>query len=91
MIISTGDLKENYSIIDTIFAIDSHKDGFFSGADPNKAFEGLKSQLAKKCQSLGGDAVINCQFEYRDALADGLTKKKHAIEIFGYGTAVKLN
>lgn len=35
MIISTGDLKENYTIIDTIFAIDSHKDGFFSGADPS--------------------------------------------------------
>lgn len=90
MIISTGDIRENYSIIDTIFAMDSHKEGFFSGTDPNKAFEGVKMQLSKKCQSLGGDAVINCQFEYRVALGDGLMSKKQVIEIFAYGTVVKL-
>lgn len=90
MIIATGDIKQNYAIIDTIFAMDSHKEGFLSSADPNKAFEGVKLQLAKKCTSLGGDAVINCQFEYRVALGDGLMSKKQVIEIFAYGTAVKL-
>ena len=90
MIIATGDIKQNYSIIDTIFAMDSHKEGFFSTADPNKAFEGVKLQLTKKCNSLGGDAVINCQFEYRVALGEGLMSKKQVIEIFAYGTAVKL-
>lgn len=90
MIIATGDIKQNYSIIDTIFAMDSHKEGFLSTADPNKAFEGVKSQLTKKCKALGGDAVINCQFEYRVAVGDGLMSKKQVIEIFAYGTAVKL-
>ena len=90
MIIATGDIKQNYSIIDTIFAMDSHKEGFLSGTDPNKAFEGVKNQLSKKCKALGGDAVINCQFEYRVAVGDGLVSKKQVIEIFAYGTVVKL-
>lgn len=90
MIIATGDLKQNYTIIDTIFAMDSHKAGFLSGIDPNKAFDGVKQRLSEKCSSLGGDAVINCEFEYRNALGDGLVGKKAVIEIFAYGTAVKL-
>ncbi len=90
MIIATGDIRQNYSIIDTIFAMDSHKEGFLSGTDPNKAFEGVKNQLSKKCTALGGDAVINCQFEYRVAVGDGIMSKKQVIEIFAYGTVVKL-
>lgn len=90
MILSTGDLKQKYTIVDVIFAMDSHKEGFLSSADPNKAFEGVKAQLTKKCKALGGDAVINCQFEYRVAVGDGLMNKKQVIEIFAYGTAVKI-
>ena len=90
MIISTGDLKQNYQILDTIFAMDSHKEGFLSSANPGKAFEGVKEQLEKKCKSLGGDAVINCEFEYRNAVGEGMIGKKLIIEIFAYGTAVKL-
>ena len=84
VIISTGDLKQGYEILDTIFAIDSHASGIFSGANPDKAFEGVKGQLEKSCLKLGGNAVINCQFEYRNAQA-----KSRVIEILAYGTAVK--
>lgn len=85
-ILTTGDVKWQYEIIDTIFAIDSHKDGFWgTGADPNKAFAAVKEKLRQTCQKLGGKAVINCQFEYRNAM-DG---KKQVIEIFAYGTAIK--
>lgn len=89
MIIATGDIKQNYQIIDTIFAMDSHKEGFLASADPGKAFVGVKAQLEKKCKSLGGDAVINCEFEYRNAVGEGMIGKKQIIEIFAYGTAVK--
>ena len=90
MLITTGPINCSYTIIDTIFAVDSNKQGFWSGVDPNKAFEGVKQQLAAKCKALGGDAVISCQFEYRNATADGVLSKKQVIEIFAYGTAVKL-
>lgn len=86
---STSDSQKSYEVIDTVFALDSHKAGFFSNADPNKAFDGVKQQLILKCENLGGDAVVSCQFEYRNALADGLLGKKQVIEIFAYGTAVK--
>lgn len=89
IIISTTDLKRDYEVIDTIFAIDAHKEGFLKAADPNQAFEGVKKALEGKCKLLNGDAVICCQFEYRVAVADGLMSKKQVMEIFAYGTAVK--
>lgn len=82
----TGDLRCNYQVIDTIITVSSDTAGFFRGADPSRAFDGVKAMLRTKCQQIGGNAVINCQFEYRMAL-DG---KKQCIELFAYGTAVKL-
>jgi hypothetical protein len=87
--ITTGDLKDSYEIVEAIFALDSHAGGFFSGVDPGKAFAGVKDQLKRTAKNLGCDAVICCQFEYRNALADGFVGKKQVIEIFAYGTAVK--
>ncbi|WP_276356884.1 hypothetical protein [Cohnella caldifontis] len=89
ILIATGDLKGSYEVVDTIFAVDSHKEGFLKSADPNLAFEGVKDQLRKKCAQLRGDAVINCQFEYRVAVSDGLMSKKQVMEIFAYGTVVR--
>lgn len=82
---STGDLGHPYRILDTIFALDSNKEGFFSGANPESAFDGVKEKLRAKCARIGGDAVIYCQYQYRIAL-DG---KKQVVEIFAYGTAVE--
>ena len=58
IIISTGDLKQNYTIIDTIFAMDSSKGGALFSANPGEAFKGVKSQLVKACKSAGGNAVM---------------------------------
>lgn len=93
ILITTGSLDEQveYEIIDAIFAIGSTTQGFFSGLDPNKAFEGVKDELRKRCAALGGQAVVNCQFQYRVALADGaFGSKKQVIELFAYGTAVRI-
>ena len=89
--ITTGGLDQAFEVIDAIFATDSNKEGFFSGADPGKAFEGVKKQLRSQCEELGGQAVVNCQFEYRVAVSDGVFGAKQVMEIFAYGTAVKLN
>ncbi|UNK18740.1 hypothetical protein MNQ98_01455 [Paenibacillus sp. N3/727] len=89
VIITTGDLKRNYEVIDTIFAMDSNKEGFLKSADPNLAFEGVKNQLKKKCEQLRGDAIVNCQFEYRVAVSDGMMSKKQVMEIFSYGTVIR--
>jgi len=87
--ISTTDIEQDYEILDAIFALDSSTAKIFSNANPGVAFDGVKKQLQDACTSLGGNAVIGCQFEYRNALADGLFGAKQAIEIFAYGTAVK--
>lgn len=91
ILITTSDLKEDYEIIDAIFALDSCTEGVFKSADPNKAFDKVKEGLRKKCAELGGHAVINCEFEYRVAISQGLMGAKQVIEIFAYGTAVRLH
>ena len=90
VLITTGDLKEDYEIIDAIFAIDSCKEGIF-GTNPNKAFDKVKERLREKAEELGGHAVINCQFEYRVAVAHGISFDKQVVEIFAYGTAVRVH
>lgn len=90
VIISTGGVNKDFDVIDTVFAMDSHKAGFFKGADPNQAFEKVKQILVEKCKALGGNGVLNCQFEYRVAVEEGFTGAKQVIEIFAYGTAVKI-
>lgn len=91
IIISTGDLKQDYTIIDTLFAMDSSKGGVLFSANPGEAFKGVKAQLVKACKAAGGNAIINCQFEYRVAVSQGLMGSKQVFEIFAYGTAVKVN
>jgi hypothetical protein len=90
--ISTGEIPEPYEPIDAVFAFEGHSTGGFLGfgaGDPNQAFVGVKRQLRKVCRSLGGDAVINCQFQYRVAVGEGLLAKNQVVEIFAYGTVVR--
>ncbi len=91
ILVTTSGINDEFEIIDSIFALDSSTAGIFWGADPNKAFDKVKDQLRNKCEQLGGDAVINCQFEYRVAVSQGLIGSKQVIEIFAYGTAVRLH
>ena len=84
---STGDIGRPYQVMDTIFALDSDTERMFGGTRPEEAFYGVKEKLRAKCRAMGGDAVIFCQYQYRDALtANG---KKQVVEIFAYGTVVK--
>lgn len=85
----TGDHPDSYDVLDSIFALDSTTASIFQGINPNDAFEGVKQQLRRQCVKLGGDAVVNCQFQYRNVLADGIIGKNQALEIFAYGTAVR--
>lgn len=91
ILITTGDLHLSYEPIDSIFAVDQHTGGFFTGsADPNKAFDGVKQRLRRICHLRGGDAVVNCQFEYRVAVAPALIGTSQVFELFAYGTAVRI-
>jgi hypothetical protein len=85
----TSGLNERYEIIDSVFAMDSHAGGFLSAANPEKAFAGVKKELRQKALEIGGNAVINCAFEYRVAVGDGILGAKQVMEIFAYGTVVK--
>lgn len=93
----------SFQVIDTIFAMDSSgAAGLFSnkGANPHDAFTGVKEQLMQNAFQIGAHAVVNCQFEYRVAVATNAGAhaianlvgvaggQSQCIEIFAYGTAI---
>ena len=87
MIISTTNINEKYEVIDTVFVLQSETaQGFLGtgGIDTDAAFDGVKSLLSAKAQELGADAIIGCDFEQRVA------NDASFLEIFAYGTAVKI-
>ena len=85
MIISTGDIRQDYTIIDVVFAYGAQKEGFL-GINKEKAFLKVKEDLEKNAEAIGADAVIYATFDYRVAV-DG---KKQVLEFIANGTAVKL-
>ena len=87
--ISTGDLDGEYTIIDTIMVFDYEIVDLFKGIEPAVAFELVKEKLRETAVEKGGDAVINCQFEFRFAVAPKLLYWARAFEMFAYGTVVK--
>ncbi len=89
--LATGTLSKPFEVLDIVFALDSDQEGWFKSANPYKAFDRLKTQLRERCTELKGDGVIDCQFEYRVGVGQGvLGGAKTLIQFFAYGTAVKL-
>ncbi len=100
--IATSTICEKFEVIDTVFAIDVHKDSLFGGlfgggaADPFSVFSGVNEILRKQCVHLGGDAIINCEFNWETGVTSevlgisipGFSRKLHMI--YAYGTAVRL-
>jgi len=74
IILSTGDIKEDYEVIDVIL----HSKPIYSNETEVDAFRNLKEHLRKWTKMNGGDAIIHCRFEF---LAE---------EVRGYGTVVKI-
>lgn len=89
IIITTGPPPFEYDIVDTIFVLDTLDKKALSNSSPSAVFEGAKVQLKQRAASLGGDAIINCQFDYRISAGHGIFGVIHDLEIFAYGTLVK--
>ena len=90
VVICTGTPPWDYEIIDTLFVLDTLDKKFFSTSSPSVAFKGAKAQLRARAESIGGDAVIDCRFDYRvSAGGHGIFGVIHDLEIFAYGTLVK--
>ena len=89
IVISTGGLDCRYNIIDTIMVFDSDTAVFGLGVDAKQTFDSVKELLRERAIEAGGDAVIFCQFEYRNAVRTGIIANAPVFEIFAYGTVVK--
>lgn len=67
IIITTGDLKEDYEILDVIGMVEEIRLNLSFSKSREKIIEGLniaKQDLKHQCKELDGDAIINCQIKY---------------------------
>jgi len=78
----TGTLQQGYQVIDAIHGIGAAKSGWTSGPNLNEAFEACKEAMRSAASTIGGDAIISCDFEIRNF--------DKGIEVIGFGTAVKI-
>lgn len=83
VILSTGDLKQDYEVIDIVFATAGIENPYFAGPQYSESFGEIKKELKNKAHALGGNAVICARFEYQHS-----SGKIH--ELFAYGTCVRL-
>ena len=91
IIISTGDINSKYSIIDTIMVFDNDVAGIIKVVKPQDAFESVKEHMRAVAVDKGGNAVINCQFQFRFAATPGVLGYSQVFEIYAYGTLVRIN
>tara|TARA_Y100000816_G_scaffold37771_1_gene23918 strand:- start:150 stop:428 length:279 start_codon:yes stop_codon:yes gene_type:complete len=88
VLLSTVDLKSDYETIGPIFSLASSTKKW-GVLDIDAAFDDSRENLKMIAKSKGADAVVGLQFEHRIAIQEGWTNKQ-VLEIFAYGTAVKL-
>ena len=85
---STGDIHEPYTIVDVVFATGNSTQGFLKIADPVEAYSEVLKSLKEAASRVGGDAVINVAFNYREATESGALANKQVFEIIAFGTAI---
>lgn len=91
MLLSTGDIKDNYQVIDLVFASGNSTESFLKNCNPMQAYQKVSQLLAQTAADAGADAVIHIRFDLRVTTTSGVFSPNQAFEVYGYGTAVKLN
>ena len=90
MLLSTGDIKDNYQVLDLVFASGNSTEGFLKNCQPIDAYQKVAQLLAKTASSIGADGVINIRFDFRVAATQGVFSPNQVFEVYAYGTAVKV-
>jgi hypothetical protein len=88
IVVSTTGSQRNFDIIDTVCDLASATADIGGQVRVQDAFRLLKNKLRKAAAELGGDAVIECQFQNRGAHSGGLAAA-HVLELWGFGNVVK--
>jgi len=91
IIISTGDIGKKYTIIDTVMVFDYDVAGIIKGVEPKDAFELVKEHMRSIAVEKGGNAVINCQFQFRFAVTPKLLFWAQTFELYAYGTVIRID
>ena len=90
MILSTGDITNNYQIIDLVFAYGISNEDKQKGSNPLEAYSHASKILAHTAEKLNANAVINIRFDSRVAIEKTTAGSHKVFEVYGYGTAVKI-
>lgn len=78
----TGAISGKWEPIDSVLGIGSSRSSWGSSPNIDEAFDECKNVLRLRAESLGGDAVINVDYEIRNF--------DKGIEVIAFGTAIKV-
>ncbi|MDD3818848.1 MAG: heavy metal-binding domain-containing protein [Actinomycetota bacterium] len=83
MILSTGDIKQDYEVVDVVFGVQVIRSHFFrsGGRETLKFLPEANNKLADAAEAKGCDAVIWIDYDF--------AREKDVQIITAYGTAVK--
>jgi uncharacterized protein YbjQ (UPF0145 family) len=83
MILSTGDIKQDYEVVDVVFGVQVIRSHFFrsGGRETLKFLPEANNKLADAAKAKGCDAVIWIDYDF--------AREKDVQIITAYGTAVK--
>lgn len=88
VVLSTGDIRIQYEIIDLVFAQATSNEFAEEGVPFEEVFKAVKSRLAQEALKLGANGVAHIRFEFRTAKTVLELPRSH--EIYACGTAVRL-
>ena len=86
MLITTGDIKAPYRILDVVTVIAQQKQKWTGGVDIDSLIQEVKQLLAEKAQSVGGDGIVGVSF-HMHPFAGGLGSD--GLEVMAFGTVVR--
>jgi hypothetical protein len=90
IILSTGDIKMDYEIVDIIYTYYQHKLGFTPGeSEIMNSIAMLNSELKKEAVAKGCDALIWINYNIDALLQSNLTRGSF-FNLVAYGTGVKI-
>jgi hypothetical protein len=96
MLTAAGNINQQYRVIGVVHAFISRPQtdsgcGRPGGLPIREAYEDVTAALVEATAKSGGDALIHISYDYRMSVAKfGCNDTKPVFEVYGWGTAVKL-
>jgi hypothetical protein len=90
MLVSSGGICENYEVVGLVIGFASAGEGCSGGIDVVNAYQMALQRLQDNASTQGANGLIFVNFQNRTGIKPGCTGPSQSLEVFAWGTAVKI-